>query len=60
MTTLNKHYPSTPRVQLHRTRRKLLQQVEELLYSTADQACMFNAVELLETKILEQLAYPTP
>lgn len=50
--------PSTIRVRKFRARQRVLERVEELLYSTSDQDSMFSALELFESEILVKIAYP--
>lgn len=53
----NKHYPSTPRVRLHRLRKKLKSQFHELIFKIDQTEKLFTIEEQLEQLLIEAEAY---
>jgi hypothetical protein len=49
---------STVRCRLHRARRKAIAEFTKLAYSSTDVSAMFTALELLESELITNTAYP--
>jgi hypothetical protein len=50
--------PSTIRCRLHRARRRAIAEFTKLAYSSTDVSAMFTALELLESQLIVDTAYP--